>query len=165
MSNPTKKNYLYMFLWCTHFLWNKNSDSILLLPTQFSKIRIKTGTFSCAEFHDLKPRLSFKWCSLNVYSPSPDSCVHQRNLYSVLVLLRDKIQGDFFLQVEFFTGPPLDFLSTKFLYNRQHLEKFSAKLNGILKIENLGGTSKKSHPVTELTLNFICTNLFIRSGT
>ena len=105
LSNPKKKK-LYWFLLCTYFLWNKNSDSILLLPTQFSKIRIITGTFSCAEFHDLKPRLSFKWCSLNVYSPSPDSCVHQRNLYSVLVLLRDKIQGDFFYRLSFLLVPP-----------------------------------------------------------
>ena len=67
----------------------------------------------------------------------------------------------FFLQVEFFTGPPLHFLSTKFLYNRQHLEKFLAKLNGILKIENLGGTSKKSHPVDVTVDNKPADNIFV----
>ena len=47
--------------------------------------------------------------------------------------------GWFFLLV-----PPKKILHTKSLYNRQHIEKFQANLHGIL---NLGGTSKKNHPV------------------
>ena len=51
-------------------------------------------------------------------------------------------------RVVFQTGPPLNFLSTKSLYDCLHFEKFQASLPGILYLENLGGVQlKKDNPV------------------
>ena len=48
----------------------------------------------------------------------------------------------------FLTGPPLNFLSTKSLYDCLHFEKFQVSLHGILYLENLGGVHlKKDNPV------------------
>ena len=46
----------------------------------------------------------------------------------------------------FLNGPPLNFLSTKSLYECRHLEKFQASLHGILFLENLGGDQLKEPP-------------------
>ena len=44
---------------------------------------------------------------------------------------------------------PLNFLSTKSLYNFGHLEKFWASFDGILYSENLGGSTLAADPVDE----------------
>ena len=49
------------------------------------------------------------------------------------------------LQGVFFSGPPLNSLSTKSLYKLWHLEKFWSSLYGILYLENSGGSRKKQN--------------------
>ena len=49
-------------------------------------------------------------------------------------------------RVVFLTGPTLNFLSTKSLYDCWHLGKFQASLHGILYLENLGGGVQLKKP-------------------
>ena len=51
------------------------------------------------------------------------------------------IKTNWVLQGDMLKLTPLIFLSTKSLYNIWHLEKFWAKFDGILYLENLGGVT------------------------